>query len=111
MAIKNSVRAEILTSFSSADLTGVFQAINPLGLSRPCGLIRLVNDTDVDVVVSYNGIDENDYLQTGKVLEVNIRTSSDYNHLAQFSKGTVVYVSGGAGQSGNLYLTAYSQEE
>jgi len=111
MSTKNSIRAEELTSIASADLTGGYDAINADGLSRACTIIRLTNDMDVDVQISYDGIVSHDYLKTGDWLEVNAGWVFHNNQGGQFKKGTIVYALGTAGQDGSLYLAGYSQQD
>ena len=104
---KNFIQAIPLTSINSATFTGAYQAVNVDGLPNACQLIRITNDANVDVVVSYDGVIPHDYLRTGNTLELNLQANSLPNgFVSSLRQGTVVYVSG-AGGAGYVYLAGY----
>jgi hypothetical protein len=112
MSVKNIVLAIPLTSIDSATFTGVYQPINPNGLDRPCFLIRITNDSNVDVTISGNGTTDNDFIRAGETLQLNFQTNSQPgNYVANLAKGTIIYVKGsaGVGNSGSIYLAGYFQ--
>jgi len=109
--MKNRVTEEILDSFNAGGLDPIaFKPINTLGLIRPCCLIRIVNRAKHDVFISYDGVNEHDFIPHGEVLEVNIRTSVGHDEDAQFSKRTIVYVKGSV-SIGYIHITGYTQED
>ena len=106
---KNSIQAITLTSLDSATLAGAYKAINGTGTTEACLLVRIINDSDTDVLISFDGTTDHDYVRTGSVLELNLQTNSQVNNLvAKLGKGTVVYAKSAAG-TGNIYLAGYYQ--
>ena len=104
---KNFIQAIPMTSIDSATFTGNYQAVNVAGLPEACQLIRMTNDSNVDVTVSYDGVNPHDYIRTGDRLELNLQANSQPNgYAASLKQGTVVYVAG-AGGAGLVYLSGY----
>jgi len=107
---KDLVKPEVVQSFNSAGLTGNFQAVNVNGFSGAAFKIRIINDSDVPVSVSFNGIDANDFVLEGTDLTLDFQNNNQPgNNKCVFPAGTIVYLAGGAG-TGFIYVTAYSQE-
>ena len=107
MANMNYVKAAPITSISSASISGTLQIINTSGFPGPAMMIRVINASNKDVAVSYDGSHANDYVAAGTTLQLGTQTNSlPNNWVALFKKGTNVYVSGTAG-TGYIYLAAY----
>lgn len=110
MLVKNQVKAIPLTSIATGSVSGSYAAINSSGLPFPCFALRIINNTDKDVTVSYDGTTDNDYIPTLSSLTISTQTNSQPNgYIALFKVGTVVYVKGTAGMSGSIYLAGYYQ--
>jgi len=108
---KNFIKAIPLTSIDSATFTGDYQAINADGLPNACTLIRFTNDTNVDVTISFDGVNPHDYIRTGDKLELNLQANSQPNgYASSLKQGAVVYVAG-AGGAGLLYLAGYYNDK
>lgn len=106
---KNNIQAITMTSINTNTLSGSFLPINSAGLPEPCVLIRIINDSDTDMTVSYDGTNDHDYVRTGSTLELNLQTNSLPNgNVAQLARGTIVYVKAAAG-TGLVYLAGYYQ--
>ena len=104
---KNYVRAILLTGIDSGTFDGNYKAINPDGLPHSCSLVRITNDSNQDITISYNGTVDNDYLISGETLELNLQTnSSPQGKIAQLKMGTVVHVKAAVG-AGIVYLSGY----
>ena len=109
MAYKNIVQAIPLASVASTAL-GTYALIATL--PNACFLLRIVNNSDADVTVSYDGSHDNDFVPHGTQLNVNAQTnSSPQNHQALFPQGFKVYLKGTAGMSGSVYICAYFQPQ
>lgn len=110
MAMKNIVQAIPMSTFGGgALLPGVYQPINPGGLPQACFLIRIVNNTDEEISISYDGTTGHDTLQANTYEQLNFQTNSNvYSSWALMPKGTVVYVEGDVA-TGNVYLVGYFQ--
>lgn len=106
----NRVQAIPLKSIDSATFTGSYQAINPTGLSEACFMIRINNDSNRDLTLSYDGTTDHEYVLAGDFLQVDAQNNARPNNFtALFSKGLVVYVKASAG-TGSVYLSGYYQD-
>jgi hypothetical protein len=109
MAVKNSVQAITLQSFDVSGLVAGFQTIDATGLPEPCLMIRFINDSDTEVIVSYNGTDDQEYVLSNDDVTLNFQTNSQpSNNMALLAKGTQIYVRGVAG-TGDFILVGYYQ--
>jgi len=102
-----------LDSIDSATFTGALQAINPAGNAEACVILRIINDSDVDIEISFDGITDHDFLGAGETLQLDFQTNSLPNgNVGVLKKGTVVWVASttGAG-TGLVYLAGYYQPE
>lgn len=106
---KNFVQSIGSIPFDTATLNLNFQAINPGGLEESCFLLRVINDSNVPVLISYDGINAGDYVRAGETLQINAQTNSvNVNSVLHFRKGTTVFVAGNAGM-GDVVLAGYYQ--
>jgi capsid protein len=104
---KNYIEAVPLASIDSATFTGNYLPINGAGLTEACSLIRITNDSNVDITISYDGATPHDYLRAGDKLELNLQANSQPNGYMSFLKqGQVVYVLAAPG-IGYVYLAGY----
>jgi hypothetical protein len=109
MSVKNSVAAITVTSIDSSTVSGTYQKINSSGLSNPCFLVRIVNSSNKDVTISYDGSTDNDVIAANTTAQYPFQSNSQPNNNAAFlAKGTVIWVKGTAG-TGNIYLSGYYQ--
>lgn len=110
MALKNSVSAVELFGIASTIVDAdTYESINSLGLPFPCFLVRIINNSDEDVTVSYDGVTDHDFVPKNTTLQLPLQTNSQpNNNVALMPKGTIVYVKGTAG-TGDIYLAAYYQ--
>lgn len=110
MPLKNFIQAIPLTAINSAALTGAYQLINTGGTLVPLVLLRIVNGSDQDVLISYNGSTDNDVVQKGTTLQVPAQQNAQpTTNVLLFSKGTKVYAKGTAG-TGFIYVIGYFQQ-
>lgn len=105
----NRVNAIPLTSIASSSVTGTYAAINTNGLPEACFMIRINNDSNKDITVSYDGTTDHEFIIAADFLQVDAQNNSRPNNFtALFAKGMIVYVKGTAG-TGNVYLSGYYQ--
>lgn len=110
MSVTNSVQAITLTSILSSSVTSTYQSINPGGLTAPCFMIRIINASTEDVTISYDGVTNNEYVQSGDIAQLNFQTNSQPNNqVSKLSSGTQIWVKGTAG-TGDIYLSGYTQK-
>ncbi len=115
MGVTNAIFPIPLTSFDTTALNTTFKAINSTGTTEPCFLIRIVNDSDADITISYDGSNDHDFLRTGKTLQLPLQTNAQPNNMmAKLRRGTTVWIKG-SGQagfaSGLVYLSGYYQNQ
>ena len=110
MAVKNWVQAVPQAEINSAGFNNAFQAINPNGgLPHGCFLIRIINDSTVDIDISYDGVVVHDFLKTKSEITYNFQSNSQPNNfIANMRGGQIVWVAGNAGV-GEVKLTGYYQ--
>ena len=102
----NYVRAITLTSINTATLSGGYDVVNA-GLSEACFLLRIINDSNRDVTISYDGVTAHDYVIAGTQMEINAQANSSLpGKVALFKKGLPIYVLGTAG-TGYIYIAGY----
>jgi hypothetical protein len=112
MAYVNRIVAVPLTSILSSAVSGTYAVINSGGLPSGCAIVRITNNSDQDVTISYDGTTDHDFaLKSGGQINLNFQSnSSPNNNQAYMAQGTKVYVKGTAG-SGSIYLSAYYQPQ
>lgn len=108
---KNYVQAIPITFFDTIGLNAQLQAINPNGLDQPCFLIRIINSSNTDVEISYDGVHLHDYVRSNSELQLPFQSNAQpRNFICQMKKGTIVYVRGTAGAGmGFITLAGYYQ--
>ena len=108
MAQKNNIKPIPLTNIASSTVSGTYAAINSSGLANPCFLIRIINNSTQDVTVSYDGVNDHEFVP--KATTVAVTGQANVPQFGTFSAFTVVYVKGTAG-TGNIYLSGYYQPQ
>lgn len=104
---QNSVKPFILSSIASSAVTASYAALNGTGFPQAPFFIRIVNASTKDITVSYNGVDDHEFIPSTGVFELPSQTNSQPNaQVALFPKNTIVYIKGTAG-TGNIYLSGY----
>lgn len=103
-----SVKAITMTNLNSNLLGGGYVAINALGLSKHCFMIRIANLSNVDVTISYDGALANDFVIHGTTLEIGSAMSLQPNgNTGEFKKGLKIYASAAGAGVGLIYLSGY----
>jgi hypothetical protein len=104
---QDTVKAIPLSVFDSGDLTGNYQAINPGGIPNMCFYLRICNDSNENITISYDGVNDHEFIPSLLTFDLPTQTNSQPNaRLALFKAFTTVYVKGSAG-SGNITLSGY----
>jgi hypothetical protein len=114
MAVKNSVAAIPQVSFDTNNLTANYQLVNPAGLPKACFLLRLINTSVVDVIISYDGIAGagNDTILARSISVYPFQTNSQpNNNMALIPVGTKIWVKQRTGAGGgSLVIAGYYQQ-
>ena len=110
--VNSRVKAITAQRFDSAALTGGYDLFNAGGLSHPCFLIRIVNESNVLVEVSYDGVHTHDIVPDGESITLNFQTNSRQSgKLALWEKGKLLWLLGVSQQpAGYIYLIGYYQD-
>lgn len=101
------------TSVDAANLDNNFDQINPNGLDNACFLIRVINNSNITVQISYDGINVHDTILPNETLQLEFQTNSQPNgYMALIRKGTVIWAASETGNPGvgTIYLAGYYQE-
>jgi hypothetical protein len=107
MAVRNAVTPIPLTSISSGSVSGTYAAINAEGLPNACVIIKIVNNSTEDVTVSFDGINDHDYIPTKTASLYNYQTASQPNNfVCLLPIRTTLWVKGTSG-TGSIYLVGF----
>lgn len=105
--IRNFVDAIELNEFDSSSMTSSYQSIVGTGLEYPCIYIRIINASNKDITISYDGSTDHDYVVAGTSLALPFQSNSQPGaYVAQMKQGTIIYAKGTAG-TGNIYVSGY----
>jgi len=104
---QNQLKPIPLTSINATTFDGTYKVINTNGLDKACSIIRIINDSAVDVTVSYDGSTDHDYIPTAKELQLPAQANAQPNNYASLMPlGTKIYVKA-ATSTGLVYLAGY----
>ena len=101
-----------LSVFDTGTLTNAYQLVTITPFSEPCNLIRIVNTSDVAVMISYDGVTDHDVIRKDKTVAISAQLNKRpaWPH-TKFVRGTKVYVKYilGASKRGHLRVIGYYQ--
>ncbi len=103
---------QTLRSIDSATFTGAFQALGtPIEYSSP--LMKFTNNSNVDVLVSWNGLNSHDIVPAGAFALYDFCSDAGTSRGLYAAQGTQFYVNGAASGSnaGSVYLTVFNTSE
>lgn len=107
MAVRNSVSAISLGAINANTFNGAYMHIGDL--PQACFMLRFINDTDEDVLVSYDGVTDNDVVIHQTTVQLDPQANSQPNNfICVFPKGMPIYVKGANG-TGEFYVAGYYQ--
>lgn len=102
------IQAIPVTDINANVVNPTFTDINPDGLPRACFLLRIINDSNISIAVSYDGgTTVHDLVPANSVLQIPGQSNSNKNTNANFPQGMVVSVSGNMGGTGEIGLAGY----
>lgn len=102
------MRWEPIRSIAFGSISGTYAAIGT-ALPNPSRLIRIINTTNADVLISTDGTTNNDIIPAGGFVLYDIMSNkSDSAGLFVLDQGSRIYVkqASGAPTSGNVYLVS-----
>lgn len=103
MSFTRKLVYEVLRTIDSSTFTGAYQALGS-PLANAASLIRMVNNSDVVVTISTDGVNDHDIAPAGSFWLYDIASDSPTMSDSVFAeKGRQYYVKGSAG-TGSVYL-------
>jgi len=110
---KNRLMAIPLGIFNSAALTANYQPIYASGLPAPLAVLRIVNLGNEDIIISYDGITDNDYIVAGTTFFLPAQMNSQPNNQVMLiPKGYMLSVKHAKIPGiGNIYISGYYTAE
>ena len=108
MAGKSKIQPMSRLLFDTSGLTTSYQTLSASGFSNDVQILRVVNDSDQDIDISYDGTTDNDFCRAGDSFELLFGAAKEGDQGA-LSAGTQVYVKGAAAGTGLIYASAYGQ--
>ena len=109
MPVKNTIKAIALASFDTNSSDGTYKLVNTGGTTQACFWLRLVNNSNKDITVSYDGTNDHDFVPAGKEFNLMGQTNAQpSNFVANIPLGFKVYIKNVQG-TGLFYLSGYYQ--
>lgn len=104
------VRPIPLQKKNSSDINSVFKPMDEFGLGERCYFLRIVNDSDKAIEISFDGFEMNEYIPAGKQIEIpGAIYSNPQVRQAVWPKATKIYIRGQKG-TGLITVSGYYQE-
>lgn len=103
--IKVRIRPETLRSRDSSTFTGSYQTLGS-ALDNPCRIIKITNDSDQDILISWDGTNDHEYIPASSFLLLDFSSNRAGQSLLAVAEGTQFYVQGSSG-TGSVYLSSY----
>ena len=103
----NKILAQTIYSFNSTGLDGTLKLA--ASLDFPSRLLRVINQSNVPVILSYDGVNAHDVVLAGSVMQIpfaELGLASNYS--ASMPAKTNIYVTGSAG-TGSIVFASYYQ--
>lgn len=93
------------SSLAASGFTGNLQALGTL--THTCAIVRIVNNTNKGLDISFDGVTNHDFVCAGDTYELNLLDGQLPNAYAlRVRQGTTIYISAASG-TGDVYLAAY----
>jgi hypothetical protein len=111
MSTISRVCANTCTFFDATFLNVFYQICDP-GIPRPCFLLKIINTSDVNVLVSYDGVYGNDVVLARNEIVLPFQENGQQpGHVCLMAKGTPVYLATATvpGKGGAIYVISYYQ--
>lgn len=99
------VLPETLRSRDSATFTGSYQTLGS-PLSNTSRIIKVTNDSTVDVTFSWDGTNDHEFIPAGSFILLDFTANRAWDAVLVVAAQTQFYVSGAAG-TGSVYLSSY----
>ena len=110
---KNRLMAIPLGTFDAATLTAAFQPIYAGGLPHSLSLLRIINRSNVDIIISYDGLIDNDYIGVDSTFILPAQQNSQpRNQVMQIPAGDLLSIKQATAPGvGTIYISGYYNPE
>jgi hypothetical protein len=96
---------ETLRSRDSATFTGSYQTLGSV-LSNTSRLLKITNNSDVDVTISWDGTNDHEFVPSGSFVLLDFCSNRAWDAQLVAAAQTQFYIKGSAG-TGSVYLSTY----
>jgi len=102
-----------LYSIAAGDITGDFKPINTERLPSYTYCLRMVNNSDQPIIISYDGLTEHEYIRANRKISINSQANNVLANKKSFIQGSyasIIYVRWYKfqGPTGSVYLMGYN---
>ena len=105
---QNTIKAIPLTIFDSAGLGAAYESMNSPGFEHPVVYVTITNDSDQDIFISYDSVEDHDIVFHGGMLILFPQMLSlPNNKVAMFSRNQDIFGRVEAPATGDVYIAAY----
>jgi hypothetical protein len=105
---QTSVKAIPRIDFNAAGLSPAWTPINTTGLPAACFTLMLYNNSNINIEVSYDGVDAHDFMYADTSLPLFAQLNSQPNAKeALWSKGMIIYVKATGAGIGTIRCSGY----
>ena len=106
MAGTNRIGAIPVAAFNTAGLDNTYQLIDQ-GLPQACCILRFINESNVDVAISFDGVHTHDVILTRTTVQLDIQANSQpNNYTSLFPAGTQIWVTESTGAGVGFFSVA-----
>lgn len=98
---QNTVKAIPLTTILSAALPAAYPAVPQVTLPNAIFFLRIVNNTNQHIHISFDGVTDHEYVIKDQVFEINTQTNSlPNNKVGLFATRETIFIKGAGGGTG-----------
>jgi hypothetical protein len=110
MAVGRNVKAVRLADFDTAGLTGLWDLATPTGLDHACTALHITNGSNVDLEISFDGVNAHDVVLADKDYWHNCQANAVLpDNDAQWRRGQKVWVKWKVPGVGSVYIAGFYQ--
>jgi hypothetical protein len=99
------IQPDTLRSIDSATFTGSYQKLGAV-LAQNARLIKFTNNSNKDATISWNGINDHDFIPAGSFLLIDVAANAENAWQFDVPAQTQFFIKGAAGV-GLVYLSVY----
>jgi hypothetical protein len=105
-AVQSRLSVEPLRSRLGASFDGTYQTLGS-PLDNPIRMFKITNNTASDVIISYDGVTDGDFIPAMTFMLIDITANKVWDCQFCLPRNTQVYVKAAAALTGSIYLSTY----